>query len=114
MSDRDDLYALTRNGVKIDRNKTEGERMFRLDRPHIFTDDHAGELMPASLMHAKKNRKIAGVRGKSLKLGVTHSHDEQHRYHILEEMVDRPTDMLSRFRRWIKRHREERRKSRDR
>jgi len=114
LSDRDDMYGLTRDGVDVVRTATEGSRMFRLDRPHIFTDDQGGEIVPASLIKAKGNKKIGVVKGKSLKLGKAHSHDNRHRHHILEEMSTRPTDLISRFKRWAKSHRDERRRSRDR
>lgn len=115
LEDRDDLYGLARAGVDIDSNSVEGKRMFRLDRPHIFEDDQGGEILPASLIKSKGNKKIGAVKGKTFKLGKAHSHEsDKHQYHILEDMSNRPTDLISRFKRWIKNHRTERKKSRDR
>ncbi len=105
------MYSLTRDGVRVENS---GRRLSRLDRPHVFTDDQGGELLPASLIKAKKNKKIGGFKGKSMKLGVAHSHDDRHRYHVLEDMDERPQDLINRFKRAVKFFRDERRESRDR
>ncbi len=112
LPDRDDMYGLKRDGAEVKTGKL--KRLFRLDRLHIFTDDQSGEILPASLIKAKNNKKIGAVKGKTMKSGIAHSHDESHNYHIIEDANHLQTDLISRFKRWSKTHRDERKKSRDR
>lgn len=110
---RDDMYSLNREGCKVDTANL--PRGARLDREHIFTDDQGGEMLPASLIKAKNNKRIGAVKGKSMKLGVSHSHEgDRHQYHIIEDVSTRRTDLISRFKRWVKTFRTERKKRRDR
>lgn len=112
-SHRDDMYSLRREGCSV--NTANLPRGARLDREHIFTDDQGGEMLPASLIKGKKNKRIGAVRGRSLKLGVSHSHEgNKHEYHIIENVNTRRKDLISRFKRWVKDFRKERREKRDR
>jgi hypothetical protein len=112
-SDRDDIYSLSRGGCKV--NTSNLPRVARLDREHIFTDDHGGEMLSASLIKGRNNKRIGAVKGKTMKLGVSHSHEgNRHKYHIIEDVGTRRTDLICRFKRWVQTFRNERKKSRDR
>lgn len=109
---RDDMYALQRGGEDVDLDLLEGKRMGQLDRPHIFQHDVGGEILPASLIKSKKNP-VAKFRGKTLRLGTAHSHDGAHHDHYLENMAERPTDLLGKFRKAVKVFHRGRQKKRD-
>ena len=87
--------------------------MGKLDGPHVFLDGYR-ELVPASLLKARNNRRIGTFRSSSFKLGPAHSHDTKHVFHILEDLPNAPETILKKFRKRVKSYRDERRERRDR
>lgn len=110
---RDDMYALSRNGSKVDKGLIEGKRLEILDLPHVFLDG-TGEILPSGSLRAKNDRRIGLFKSRTFKLGPPHSHDSNHTYHVLEKVSSEPTTIIKKFRRHVKDFRERRKESRDR